>query len=402
MAISTMASASPVSDSRIPSAEEEDDDDEEEFYTPGPDVLYDVRVRIADYSLLRAQQRVQKQYDAHKAFDRTANLVARRSCYTFLKSGLRLQGTQLVSNRFTSALSYSSHHSVLAVGSWNGSCYFLDPHTLSVGSHLDGLHPEKVSGLQWSPVPTASLLATGGADGTLKLISNPLNEEGEDAPAGRSVAVLSGHLARVNDLTFHPLGTLLASASADLSWRLWDVEKSQELYYQEGHTDSVNTLAIHPDGSLLASAGNDSIVKLWDLRSGKSILDLHRNGHIRSVHTLDWRSNGYHLASGGSDAQLLVWDVRMGKKISSVLAHDKLVSRVKFSPSGEFLVSTGYDGNLSLTASDSWTVFQKFKTLDKIMACELFYTNNSTNYQDLNIVTGGWDRGVKLYNATDA
>ena len=91
----------------------------------------------------------------------------------------------------------------------------------------------------------------------------------------------------------------------------------------------------------------------------------------------------------------------MGKKVASVLAHDKLISNVQFSPSGEFLVSTGYDGVLSLTAADSWIVFQKFKTLDKIMASELFYPNGNNDYKDLNIVTGGWDRSVKLYNTND-
>lgn len=389
------ASASPADDLSLAKGVVSDGgDDDDEFYTPGLDSLYASRVVIADHSLQSAQRRVQRQYDAHRAFDSVANLLARRDCYAFLRSSLTLQGTQPVSSRFTSAVAHSGPLGVLAVASWDGGCYFVDPSDLAVRSQLPGLHPEKVSGLQWSPT-AASILATGGSDGTLNIVANPLDA------SSAGITPLTGHLARINDVCFHPLGRFVASASADLSWRLWDVETAQELYYQEGHTDSVNTVSIHPDGSLLASAGNDSVVKLWDLRSGKSVMDLHEDGHIKSVHALDWRSNGYHLASGGADAQLLLWDVRMGKKVASVLAHDKLISNVQFSPSGEFLVSTGYDGVLSLTASDSWIVFHKFKTLDKIMACDLFYRNGSNDYKDLNIVTGGWDRSVKLYNTND-
>lgn len=369
--------------------EDDEDDDDEEFYTPGPDHLFDTRVKIADYSLSKAQNRVQLQYDRFKSYDKIENLKLRRNYYNYLKNSLSLQGTQLISNRFTSSISYSSLNRLLAVTSWNGSCYIVDPLNLSITSEINHLHPEKISGLDWSPTDS-SLLATGGSDGIVNLISNP------STPNLRIITPLSGHLARINDIKFHPLGSLLTTASSDLTWRLWDLNKSSELYYQEGHTDFVNSISIHPDGSILASAGNDSIIKLWDLRSGKNILNFDHDGHIKSIHSLDWRSNGYHLASGGADSQLFIWDIRMGRKLANVLAHNKLISSVKF-VNDKLLLSTGYDGNLALTATDSWIVFKKFDTLDKIMTCE-YFTDDDDNDSSLNIVTGGWDRSIKLYN----
>lgn len=366
--------------------EEEEEEEEEEFYTPGPEILYNKRVEIADYSIEKAHQRIENQYKAFKSFDKIENLVSRRNYYNFITKNLNLQGTQLISNRFTSNISYSNLNQNLAVSSWNGSCYILDPLNLSIKNTLNNLHPDKISGLQWSPVHS-NILSTGGSDGKLNIISNPLSDD------FKILSTLNGHLSRINDLKFHPIGNLLTSASSDLTWRLWDLETQTELYYQEGHTDSVNSLSIHIDGSLLASAGNDSIIKIWDLRSGKLVLNLNKNGHIKSIHSLDWRNNGYHLASGGSDSQLLIWDIRMCKKLSSVLAHNKLISNVKFTDDGNTLISTGYDGLLSLTSCDSWLVYKKLKSLDKLMACEVFDLDSN-----LNILTGGWDRSVKLYN----
>ena len=59
---------------------------------------------------------------------------------------------------------------------------------------------------------------------------------------------------------FCPL-SLQATASFDMTWRLWDVEKGMCLSEQEGHSRPVYTVAFHPDGSLAASAGLDSIGK---------------------------------------------------------------------------------------------------------------------------------------------
>lgn len=368
--------------------EDEGEKEDEEFYTPGPEALYDTRLQITANSLTQAKQRLQQQYEALQGFDKTAYLQLRRAMYAKIDMELSLQGTQLVSNRFTSAISYSLGQ--IAVGAWDGSCYILDSQDLSVRKTYQNLHPEKLSGLDHSS--NGETIATGGSDGIINIIQGNTNTDVDsDAYATHK---LTGHLARINCVKFHQLNAYLASASADLTWRLWDVPKQQELYYQEGHSDAVNVLSHHPDGSLLASAGNDAILKLWDLRSGNLILDLHENGHIKPIHALDWRSNGYQIASGGADAQLIIWDVRMGKKLTTVPAHNKLVSTLKFTTDDhETLVSGGYDGTVSLSSCDNWTVYKKFNTLDKIMALDTFETNDR-----LNILTGGWDRSIKLYN----
>lgn len=64
---------------------------------------------------------------------------------------------------------------------------------------------------------------------------------------------MKGHEDRVCRVAFHPSGDYVASASFDTTWRLWDVNTSQELLLQEGHSREVYSVEFQSDGSLVAS-----------------------------------------------------------------------------------------------------------------------------------------------------
>ena len=50
-----------------------------------------------------------------------------------------------------------------------------------------------------------------------------------------------------------------------------------DLVVQTGHSESVSQVAFSPDGKILASASADGSVKLWDVDSGRQIRSLY--GH---------------------------------------------------------------------------------------------------------------------------
>ena len=84
-----------------------------------------------------------------------------------------------------------------------------------------------------------------------------------DVDSRKRVATLEGHEGAVTAVNFSPAGKRLASASADQTVMLWDVEKP--LATLEGHKDRVMGVAFSPDGKRLASASQDHTVILWDL-----------------------------------------------------------------------------------------------------------------------------------------
>lgn len=73
------------------------------------------------------------------------------------------------------------------------------------------------------------------------------------ARSDTSMRTLSGHESRVCRVNFHPSGRYLGSASYDGTWRLWDVERGDELLLQEGHSKEVYAIAFQQDGALVAS-----------------------------------------------------------------------------------------------------------------------------------------------------
>ena len=86
----------------------------------------------------------------------------------------------------------------------------------------------------------------GVSDETAPLTSASLRSD-------RPLATLKGHEARVARTAWHPSGAYVASASFDGTWRLWDVEKQNELLLQEGHSKEVYAIDFQDDGALVAS-----------------------------------------------------------------------------------------------------------------------------------------------------
>ena len=107
-----------------------------------------------------------------------------------------------------------------------------------------------------------SLLAVAGAQRHIKVL---------DCCTATVRCVLAGHGGAVNELRFHPTShSLLLSASADESLRLWHVPTSLCLATyagDAGHRDAVVSLDIRFDGAAFASGSIDGTVKVWPIHT---------------------------------------------------------------------------------------------------------------------------------------
>jgi WD40 repeat protein len=108
---------------------------------------------------------------------------------------------------------------------------------------------------------------------------------------------LHGHTGPVWALAYAPDGRLLASGGADRTLRLWDVPARRELALFLGHTNTIVVVAFAPDGRSLASVGRDRHVRLWDVTAGRERGELPRQTVLPT--SAAFFPDGRSLAVGG-------------------------------------------------------------------------------------------------------
>ena len=177
----------------------------------------------------------------------------------------------------------------------------------------------------------------------------------ESAPGAFSLApakTFTGQGDMILSLAFSRDGKTLASASADRTVQLWDVESGKVLQTLTGNRLIVWSADISPEGKTVASGGNDGSLRIWDAQSGQA-------SHVITqgpvVNTVAFSPDGKLIASGRRtanrtrDASLNLWDAASGKLVHAFTSAPPFPTQgVTFSPDGKLLLSGGLDKMLRL------------------------------------------------------
>ena len=155
--------------------------------------------------------------------------------------------------------------------------------------------------------------------------------------------VFEGHEGRINDATFSPDNTILATASEDETIILWDIDSGNILHRLEGHTGAVNDIEFTPDGTQLLSGSDDNTAILWNVSTGAMVQPY--NGTPFPIIRLRFgrtsaRFYTWHRPSANEEI-MSIWEIGNNQPRSTV---DDRVYRA-FDPIARTAVAGGYGGN---------------------------------------------------------
>lgn len=235
-------------------------------------------------------------------------------------------------------------------------------------------HQDKVGGLVYSTAKDT--FYSGSMDNSAKWW---------DTRSGTLLGSFTAHSAPIFGIALAKDSRVGLSGSADKCMRAWDPVTGKELLTPAGHTDNVNALAMSADGYHLLSGGDDQTLRLWEMGSGT---EQNRWNTADAVSTAAFSPDNSKIAAAVS-SRIMVWDRFTGKQVSELAGHKNRVRWLQFSPGGEFLYSSGWDGTIL-----KWDI-AKASLLDAIA------TGNSVECSAVLgnlIICGHWDGNITLWD----
>ena len=179
---------------------------------------------------------------------------------------------------------------------------------------------------------------------TVATASHDLSVRLWDAKTGQLLRQLSQHGDRISELLFVQQGRLLATTSLDKTLRVFDVRSGQQVHSLKGH-EAMQAEAAAPDGRHLAVGYRDGSLQLWDIVDGRIVMNL--VGHTSAVRSLSFSPDGRHLLSGSSDKTARVFEVATGKTVHVITTDDR-VSFVRFASDGQKMAIASNDKTVRL------------------------------------------------------
>lgn len=153
----------------------------------------------------------------------------------------------------------------------------------------------------WDPFDPHRL-AVAGEDAKIRVWQVP--EGGLKETLTEPELTLQGHTEKIYSIKFHPLASgLLVSSSYDLSVRLWDLDRGEQVKVLTGHEDQVFGMAWSPDGKFLATVCKDGKVRIYDPRKSTAPIQEGAGPEGHRGARVVWVGDGKYLLVSGFDSR---------------------------------------------------------------------------------------------------
>ncbi|KAG0030322.1 rRNA-processing protein sof1 [Podila clonocystis] len=255
---------------------------------------------------------------------------------------------------------------------------FAKPFVGALSGHVDGVycmakHPKK---LDW--------LVSGGGDGDLRLWS--LSEQ-------KSIWNTVGHKAMVTGVSSFLEGNRFLSCSNDRTVKIWDPTDSSTSLPTATYTgkNAFSGISHHRSDNMFATSG--SAIDIWDHDRAEPVQTL--NWGVDTINTVKFNQTETSIiASTGSDRTIILYDLRTSQPITKLILAMR-TNAIAWNPMEAFnFMAANEDHNIY--AFDMRKMDKAQNVLKDHVSAVMSVDYSPTGEE---IVTGGYDRTIRLYNA---
>jgi WD40 repeat protein len=194
-------------------------------------------------------------------------------------------------------------------------------------------------------------------------------------------------------VAFSPDSTKLATAGADRTIRIFDVQSGKLLTQIEDHADWIFAVAFSPDGKRLASASRDKTAKVFDLEKKESLVTF--PGHGQPVYTVSFTPDGKGVATGGEDNRIRIWNPDGdGKQTREIGGFGGTVFKLCYTPDGQTLLAASGDKTVGVFKANGSQV-------RKLQGHNDWVYSVAVSRDGKNVASGSFDGEIRLWNLAD-
>ncbi|KAJ5483391.1 hypothetical protein N7530_002637 [Penicillium desertorum] len=232
---------------------------------------------------------------------------------------------------------------------------------LETGNQLTSLEGdgEIVTGLAITPSASHAIVCSRSM--SMRIYGLPTFDETSQTIEAKLLRTLKPHTAPVVTIAVDPTGTLLATGGADGSIKVWDIRGGFVTHTFHGHGGVISALCFFEVPTVDSDAKSSN--KNKSKQQATEDDDEGMEGSARTGSTA-----GFRLASGSEDGKMRVWDLHKRKSIASLESHVSLVRSLSFSPSENALISASRDKTVIVWDARTWKTRRIIPVLESMEA----------------------------------
>jgi U3 small nucleolar RNA-associated protein 13 len=192
----------------------------------------------------------------------------------------------------------------------------------------------------------------------LRLYAISRSDSGEDTLELELLRTLRPHTSPVVTLAVDRTGTLVATGGADGVVKVWDIRGGYTTHTFHGHGGVVSALHFF---EVEVAQKEDASENNKKRKRSKSQREEAQPAVDAGDHSIEFR-----LASGAEDGKIRIWDLHKRKSAAVLDSHVSVVRSLQYSPETQTLVSGSRDKTVILWSADRWKPSRTIAALEGI------------------------------------